>query len=233
MDAGRCGNSGVHLEADDPLDDGQREADQVPGELQGEAVCDLVVEAEGCDGVLDGLVEVALVRIEGFGREAVRKLVHPAPLRHDVEDALGNDPAAAEAGIEGADAGLEVGREPDCNDLDGGVDDGGHPVVQVRPHDSAKQRANHAASREREHVGDTQGDGDSLRELELQGRDDGDPDVDQGGDRLLQFHGILHRHHGDLGLVIDEVVRGHVLNIHDSILVGVNLVIFEARLRGA
>mmetsp|Transcript_27839 Transcript_27839/g.92544 ORF Transcript_27839/g.92544 Transcript_27839/m.92544 type:complete len:208 (+) Transcript_27839:112-735(+) len=207
MDAGRCGNSGVHLEADDPLDDGQREADQVPGELQGEAVCDLVVEAEGCDGVLDGLVEVALVRIEGFGREAVRKLVHPAPLRHDVEDALGNDPAAAEAGIEGADAGLDVGCEPDRNNLDSGVDDGGHPVVQVRPHDRAEQRANHAASREGEHVGDAQCDGNSLRELELQGRDDRDPDVDQGGDRLLQLHGILDRHHGDLGLVIDEVVR--------------------------
>jgi len=56
-----CTSSGVDLEAQEPLHDGERQADQVQREVEGEAVFELVVKAGGRDRVGDGLVQVGLV----------------------------------------------------------------------------------------------------------------------------------------------------------------------------
>eukprot|EP00443_Scrippsiella_acuminata_P039349 CAMPEP_0115296674 /NCGR_PEP_ID=MMETSP0270-20121206/67355_2 /TAXON_ID=71861 /ORGANISM="Scrippsiella trochoidea, Strain CCMP3099" /LENGTH=368 /DNA_ID=CAMNT_0002714309 /DNA_START=56 /DNA_END=1159 /DNA_ORIENTATION=- len=147
----------VDLEAQEPLHDGQGKADQVPGEVQGEASRDLHIEANRGKRVLDALVEVRLVGVKWLGDEAIREFLQPTALCEDVKDALCDHLAALEARVESTDDGLDVSREPDGDKLHRGIDDRRHPMVQVWPHDAAQQRTDHTSDGQREVVCDAKG----------------------------------------------------------------------------
>mmetsp|Transcript_23519 Transcript_23519/g.51586 ORF Transcript_23519/g.51586 Transcript_23519/m.51586 type:complete len:252 (+) Transcript_23519:418-1173(+) len=102
-------------------------------------------------------------------------------------------------------------------------------MVKVRPHDCAEKGSHDARDRQREHVSDAECNGDGLGKLELEGRDNSDPNVAQGNHCRLELHRVFHGHHGYLGLVVDELVRAHLLGIGNAILVGVHFVIFFVR----
>mmetsp|Transcript_42873 Transcript_42873/g.91955 ORF Transcript_42873/g.91955 Transcript_42873/m.91955 type:complete len:283 (+) Transcript_42873:183-1031(+) len=219
------GSLGVDLPPQNPLDDAQWKADQAPGERKRERVRQLVVQSSDRQRPLDDLVQEGLVGVKRLRHQPIRGLLQQTSLGKDGEDGDRNHLAASQARVVSADHCLDPGGDPDSNGLDGSVDDGGHPVLQLRSHDHRHGRAEDTDSRSGKHPCNAEGDGNSLRKLELEGGDDGEPDIEEGNHCLLQLLWVLDSHHGDLGLVVDKLVGAHLLDVSDTILVGIHLVI--------
>mmetsp|Transcript_113756 Transcript_113756/g.223134 ORF Transcript_113756/g.223134 Transcript_113756/m.223134 type:complete len:305 (-) Transcript_113756:368-1282(-) len=223
--------SSENLEAQEILDDREREKQEVPGERQGEATGDLKVEPGRRQWICDGLVNIGCVGVIRLRHQSVRELRHKAALIQDVEECIREHLATPEAGIESTDEGLDHACDNHHDDFDARVDDGRNPVVQVLRHDVCQHRATKAVRGEGQHVADPQRDRNCLRELELERRDDSDVDVTQSDNGLLQAHRVLYRHHGDFRLVVDQIIGCHLLHVLDAVLVFVLLLVLHLCLR--
>mmetsp|Transcript_55212 Transcript_55212/g.103505 ORF Transcript_55212/g.103505 Transcript_55212/m.103505 type:complete len:421 (+) Transcript_55212:110-1372(+) len=217
--------SGVHVPADDPLHHGAWEHDDAVGELQGEAVGQLVVKASCRQRETDNFVDVGILRVEVLRNvHALREVW--SDVRHEsIHERFPEEAATAKSRVEGADDCLDVRGNDDGDDFHRGSDDGRHPVVQVLSKKHGQHRSKDLHAWKLQLISNSQCNSHRLRKLRLQRGNDRHPCREEVLRRLHQTLGLLDGHHGHLCLVVDQVICAHLLHIRNAILVLILLVV--------